>query len=254
MMEFASLFSSVPCRSAKPTASGDSRRRSVVERAVCLLVVGLVWGATGVHAETAEVVLDAERPPRAQTVSHASGVSESSLRAPALGGELSLGIGTPLGLAGASMVAFPVRWLSLRAGAGITLGGIQYALMAGPRLQLSDTICVGGALGVSYGDTDTLRLGDAPLRFGAGDRFVQGEGWTWANMELTSDVILAAVADAGALLYLRGALGLGVRVAGSCHATEAADDTGGTLPCTGDERWAPYAGVAFGMLLPLSWQ
>lgn len=65
--------------------------------------------------------------------------------------EAHVGVGTPYGLGGLALDYTPIRWLSLNAGAGAGLDGLQSAFMLRTRYpfgRLAPTL----SGGVSYGD------------------------------------------------------------------------------------------------------
>jgi hypothetical protein len=199
-------MSSAPLRSALLACSAS---------AACLAV-----SATA-SAETA-----APPPPRA-TATTATATSNSDFDVPHLGIEASLGLWTPLGSAGATLIGTPTRELSFEAGVGMALSGPQLSGMVRVhpmrgKVQLS----VAGGFSTGrfrepgfYGPTYTWNRA------------------TWANGEVSLDVRLSDQM----MLRLFGGMGLIVTDEKEC----VSSDSGQYGPrCDDPKKDLPFGGIA----------
>ena len=144
--------------------------------------------------------------------------------------EAHAGLGTPYGLGGLALDYTPIRWLSLNAGAGAGMDGLQTALMLRARYpfgRLAPTV----SGGISYGDFK---------EYGGFFHDVQHtvDGAMWAKVDLG----LESRWSGGVRVRAYGGLGQTLTAA-DCRAE---DDTDKSVSCSGEGIEIFYGGLALG--------
>ncbi|MBX3208768.1 MAG: hypothetical protein KF764_27295 [Labilithrix sp.] len=155
--------------------------------------------------------------------------------------EPTLGIGTPVGLAGGSLVWAPDKLIALAAGAGAGLGGLQVAAGVRGRASATERLAFSFGAGWSMGG---VTLEERGLFFGIfsamGHSSARPPEYRWDRAQML-DFDIALEHDAGDLV-LRPFLGLG-------YVLNRADAASGT-PCPSgcaatSVRAFPYLGMSF---------
>ncbi len=144
--------------------------------------------------------------------------------------EAHAGVGTPYGLGGLAVDYTPIRWLSLNAGAGAGMDGLQSALMLRTRYpfgRFAPTL----SGGISYGDFKEYGGFFHDVR-----QTVDGAVWTKV------DLGLEYLCSGGIRVRAYGGMGTTLAAA-ECR---GADDTGGSPKCSGEGIEMLYGGLAVG--------
>jgi hypothetical protein len=119
-----------------------------------LVILGILSCPALLHAETppAPPANDGAAPP--QTVA-----SSDRWYARPFAIEGHLGVGAPLGLAGAAFDYSPSRWFGAGAGVGVGAAGVQTAAMARLRIPLAEGVGIGVGGGLSGGNYEWVEGG-----------------------------------------------------------------------------------------------